>query len=321
MSRISVLATVAVALALCAVPATAAVGAPAGGATTGTMAATGAQETISGTVETTDGETFSGGWVIAVPAANASMVTQGSPTDVRDMARSGGENIYSTQIGEDGSYSLTVPSTGTYVVAATDGATVSNQPEIQVGSGGATQDLTIRPFSTIEPALTASEAAPGENMTLLVRMPNPTEHPLGPVEVGVGPLPDGWEVVSNQSTDGTFVSAASTWEFDTFSPGTRAAGSLTIAVPDDTEPGEYEIPIVITAGDEDALVETSVTATIVGAEGTMPPSTTATTAMDMNGTATSTATEEDGGGGGLPGFGPIAVLAALGLLVIGIRRR
>jgi len=319
MSRISVLATVAVALALCAVPATAAVGAPAGGSTTGTNAATGAQETISGTVTTTDGDSFSSGWVIAVPAANASMVTEGSPTDVRDMARSGGENIYSTQIGEDGSYSLTVPETGTYVIAATDGATVSNQPEIQVGSGGTTQDLTIRPFSTIEPALTASQAAPGENMTLLVRMPNPTEHPLGPVEVGVGPLPDGWEVVANQSTDGTYVSAASTWEFDTFAPGTRAAGSLTVAVPEDTEPGEYEIPLVITAGDDDAIVETSVTATIVGAEGTMPPET--TTAMEMNGTATSTATEGDDGGGGLPGFGPIAVLAALGLLVIGIRRR
>lgn len=315
MSRISVLATVAVALALCVVPATAAVGTPTAAPATDAAAATGAQETISGTVQTTEGESFGEGWVVAVPAANASIINGNSATELRDMARSGGENIYATQVADDGSYELTVPSTGTYVVAATDGATASGSSEIQVESGGASQDLTIRPFDTIEPRLTASQGAPGENMTLLVRMPNPTEATLGPVEVGVGPLPDGWEVVANQSNDGTFNSQASTWTFDSFAPGTRAAGSLTVAVPEDADPGEYEIPIVVTVGNEDGSIETSVTATIVGAEGTMPPATT------MSGNGTATATEEDGGGGGLPGFGPVAVLAALGLLVIGVRRR
>jgi len=317
MSRISVLATVAVALALCVVPATAAVGTSTAAPATDAAAATGAQETLSGTVQTTEGESFGEGWVVAVPAANASLISDSSPTELRDMARSGGENIHATQVGDDGSYELTVPSTGTYVVAATDGATASAASELQVESGGATQDLTIRPFETIEPRLTASEGAPGENMTLLIRMPNPTEASLGPVDVGVGPLPDGWEVVANQSNDGTFQSQASTWTFDAFAPGSRAAGSLTIAVPEDTDPGEYEIPIVVTVGSEDGILETSVTATVVGAEGTMPPATT----MASNDTATETATEEDGGGGGLPGFGPVAVLAALGLLVIGIRRR
>lgn len=315
MSRISVLATVAVALALCVVPATAAVGTPTAAPATDAAAATGAQETISGTVQTTEGESFGEGWVVAVPAANASIISDNSPTELRDMARSGGENIYATQVADDGSYELTVPSTGTYVVAATDGATASASSELQVESGGASQDLTIRPFDTIEPRLTASQGAPGENMTLLVRMPNPTEASLGPVEVGVGPLPDGWEVVANQSNDGTFQSQASTWSFDAFAPGTRAAGSLTIAVPEDAEPGEYEIPIVVTVGSEDGSIETSVTASIVGPNGTMPPATT------MSGNGTATATEEDGGGGGLPGFGPVAVLAALGLLVIGVRRR
>lgn len=317
MSRISVLATVAVALALCVVPATAAVDTPTAAPTTEAAAATGAQETLSGTVQTTDGDSFGEGWVIAVPAANASMITSSTATELRDMARGGGANIYATEVNDDGSYELTVPSTGAYAVAATDGATASAPTEVQVESGGATVDLEIQPFESIEPQLTASDAAPGENMTLLVRMPNPTDASLDGVEVGVGPLPDGWEVVANQSNDGSFESQASTWNFSTVAPGTRGAGSLTVAVPEDTDPGEYEIPIIVTAGSEDGIIETSVTVTIVGPNGTVPPATT----MADTSTETATATEEEDGGGGLPGFGPIAVLAALGLLVIGIRRR
>ncbi len=329
MRRKSLLAAVAVVLAAAAVPATAAVGSPQRTSTADAPAVPDANQVLSGTVTSTDGEPFTDGYVLAVAEANASLAVSATPAELLAAAEADDPGVYAAQVGDDGRYSLSLPTDGTYYVVATDGVNVSAAADVAV-EGETTHDPTVTTVTEADVSLAAGSAGtttPGEAVPMIVRTSNPTPHVLGPITVTVGDLPEGWTVTGNQSTDGEWDGEESTWQWSRLPADERAAGTLTVAIPDDAELGEHEIPVTVTVGDVvvheatwTVSVQEETTTTTPGTTTAAPGTTTAPNGTIATTTAPSGTTEADGDGGS-PGFGPVAVLFALALLSLGARRR
>lgn len=327
--RTALLAAVTVAVAALAVPSTGAVAAPGGPPAAEAAAVTGANSVLSGTVTTADGEPFTDGYVLAVTEANASFVRGSSPATLFAAAEANESGVYAAPIRDDGSYSLSLPENGTYSVVATDGTNVSAVAGVTV-DGATALDLTVEPVTAADVSLaagSAGETTPGDTVPMVVRVPNPAEHVVGPVTVTVGDLPEGWTVASNQSADGEWVGAESTWRWSLLPTDQRAAGTLTVAIPEDAATGEYEVPVTVTVGDvvvREGTWTVSVEEPSTATPGTTAPGTTTPAGTTANGTPATAApngTTAADGDGSVPGLGALAALAALALLWLGGRRR
>jgi len=323
--RRSLLAVVAVAFAVATVPAAAAAEAP-DRSTTGALAASDANVTLSGTVTTTDERAFTDGYVVAVDEANASLAVGATPAELLAAAEADAAGVYAAQV-DDGSYSLTLPSDGSYWVVATDGANASAAAETPV-EGDTTQNLTVGSVADAETSLSSGSAGstnPGDETRLLLRVRNTVPHVAGPFTATVGDLPEGWEITGNESVDGEWSGDEGTWQWSQVPVGERASGTLHVQIPNDTEPGTYEIPVTVTAVDDvvvyDGTWTLSVEEETTTTTTTDPGTTTQTDTMTTDEPTNSTTITEESSDGGSPGFGPFALVLALVLLAFGARRR
>jgi PGF-CTERM protein len=279
--------------------------------------------TVTGTVQTTTGGTLDDGYVVAVPAPNASMLETVTPQTILGMAENDTDDdvVRAAAIGDDGGYSLTVPN-GTYHVVATDGVNVSAGQSLEVGEGTTEADLTVAPVTNLSVSASASSPTPGTNATVLVRARNEVGNPLGEMTLTVESLPDGWELVdATTEADGTVSDDGRRFAWPVVPHNSEAPGTLTLAVPDDVEPGTYEVVVRYQAGDV-TVTERTVEVEVVSAATTTAPGTTTTTPLTSEtGTTPGTTTTEDEGSSGIPGFTAGAALAAVALLAVLARRR
>lgn len=158
--------------------------------------------------------------------------------------------------------------------------------------------VTAQDVGTFSLSIDASEAAPGEEVTVTFTLENTGDEPSAAI-VAVSERPEGWELTAHESDGGVWQSEDEKWLFQTVEAGATVEPSITLSVPEDAN-GEFTIAGNVTETDSSTTAETTLS---VGEDGSEE------TADDDSGSTSLSG----------PGFGVVAALVAL--LGIGLLAR
>lgn len=253
-----------------------------------------ADATLSGTV--TDGNGSAVGDAVVLVGSRA-FFEKASPSQLRQAAEDDPQDVAVAETDADGTYSLTVgEGVDAEAVVAVSPAGVSRVRSFEAGE----MDLTIRTTKPLELQLSDANTEPGGRTTVEFRLKNTDDAAVEGLQVTLGKLPEGWNVVSGETESGTFSSANRTFTWDAIEPGAWVGAEVRLFVAIDAERTTHELPVFATSATHDvAAGNVSVTVAYPG-DG---PSETAT-AEDAGGVTDDSAVDT-------PGFGPVVALAAL----------
>lgn len=255
--------------------------------------------TVTGTVTYANG-TAAGDATVLV--GNRTRLANASPAELRELAAGDPQGVATTRTDAAGNYSLTpgddVPADA--VVAVSDDGVSQVQP-FEAGP----VDLTLRPDRTLAVETPSVRAEPGSRATVSFQLVNDGNDPVKGLEVTLGRLPDGWNVVDAAPGSATYSSATRTFSWDTVEPGEQVTAEMRLFVAVDAEKRPHHIPVF---ADSDSHVVRSGNLSVTVAYPTDEPS--------------GTAADGDGTGLSAPGFGPVvAAVALLAAALIAVARR
>lgn len=250
-----------------------------------------ANATLSGTVTTGNGSAVGDA---AVLVGSRAFFEKASPSELRQAAADDPEDVAVTETDADGTYSLTVgEDVDAEAVVAVSPAGVSRVRSFEAGE----MDLTIQTTKPLELQLSDENTEPGGRTTVEFRLKNTDDVAVEGLQVSLGKLPEGWNVVSGETESGSFSSANRTFTWNAVEPGEWVGAEVRLFVAIDAERTTHELPVFATSGTHDvAAGNVSVTVAYPG-DG---PSETATAEDAGDDSAVDT-----------PGFGPVVALAAL----------
>lgn len=273
---------------------------PAVPATTGSVEAVeSVNQTVTGTVTYANGSVAGDATVLV---GSRTQLENSSPAELRELAAADPQDVAVTRTDAAGNYSLTpgegVPTDA--VVAVSDDGVSQVQP---FGTGAV--NLTLRPDRTLAVETPAVRAEPGSRTTVSFQLVNNGDEPVEGLQVTLGRLPDGWNVVDTAPGSATYSQANTTFTWERIEPGERVTAEMRVFVAINAEKRTYDLPVF---ADSESHVVRAGTLSVAVAYPTDEPS--------------GTAADGEGTGLSAPGFGPVvAVAALLGVALAAIARR
>ncbi|MFC7044743.1 NEW3 domain-containing protein [Halobacteriaceae archaeon GCM10025711] len=266
---------------------------------------------VADTTTTTDGQPIAGNVTYSngTPAGDAvvlagdyAFLMKSSPADLRAAADGNFSAVTVVPVNASGRFDASVPEDADAIVAVSD-AGVSDVHRLSLGP---TADLVLRPTKPLSFTVTDAVVEPGDRANVTFALRNDGDAPVEDLSLALGHLPAGWRVV-HTSTTGQFSHVNRTFTWSSVPPDEWARATVTVSVPDHAGPGVAELGL--TADSRSHRV--SVPAATVQVE--EPAATTVQTTLPGE-------TDESTSSRSLPGFGPVAALAAL-LAVAALARR
>jgi len=290
------------------------------GATTDRLAATDARQaaangTVAGTVTAPNGTADA--IVAAVPVGNSGLFEKTSPAELHDLLRTErSDDLYTTGVGADGEYALSLPGGRNYTLIAVTSSDASETRRVAVASGERTRrDLAIRASRPLRLHVGAGDGLTGETVAVTVDARNVDSEAVRNLSVALS-LPDGWTVVETTAGRGSWDGERGVWTVPTLDPQDPTSLRLVVAVGDD--PGEYAVDVRATApspGGDGAAVDLGSASDAVTVREERETTTGTTRVPGGDGSEAGTTTVVDDPSP-VPGFGVTVALVGIAFAVV-----